>query len=214
MSEIDRRLRFPATERNRQPILDVLARVLPSRGSVLEIASGSGEHAVFFARALPSLQWQPSDPDEAHVASIDAWRESERLENLRPALRLDVHALPWPIERVDAIYCANMIHIAPWSACLALLEGASACLPAGAPLVLYGPFREAGVHTAPSNESFDASLESRDPRWGVRDLDEVTAIAVRHGLTHEQTFRMPANNLTVVFRRSTSPVATFGDGPA
>ena len=214
MSEDDRRLRFPATERNRAPILEVLAQVLPSRGTVLEIASGSGEHAMHFARGLPTLAWQPSDPDPSHVASIDAWRESEQLANVKPALRLDVHTQPWPVERVDAIFCANMIHIAPWSACVALLEGASAHLHEAALLVLYGPFREGGVHTAPSNEAFDRSLQSRDARWGVRDLDEVVALAGRYGLVLAQTFRMPANNLTVVFRRSLSPVAVFGDGPA
>jgi hypothetical protein len=201
MSE-DARLRFPATERNRGPILVVLERVLPSRGTVLEIASGSGEHAMFFARALPSLTFQPSDPDPTHVASIDAWRRSEGLANVRPALQLDVHTRPWPIEHADAIVCANMIHIAPWSACLALLEGAGACLREGAPFVLYGPFREGGAHTAPSNESFDRSLQARDPRWGVRDLDEVITLARTHGLVHEETVRMPANNLTVIFRRS------------
>jgi hypothetical protein len=198
----DDRLRFPATERNRAPILEVLGRVLPPRGTVLEIASGSGEHGVFFARALPLLTWQPSDPELLHVASIDAWRESERLENIRPALRLDVHTQPWPIEHLDAIFCANMIHIAPWSACVALFEGASACLREGAPLVLYGPFREGGVHTAPSNESFDRSLQARDPRWGVRDLDEVIALARTHGLVHDESVRMPANNLTAIFRLS------------
>jgi hypothetical protein len=199
---VDARLRFPATERNRAPILDVLSRVLPPRGTVLEIASGSGEHAIFFARALGSLTWQPSDPDPAHVASIDAWRASEASSNVAPALRLDVHDARWPLESADAIFCANMIHIAPWSACLALLEGASRLLSKGAPLVLYGPFREGGAHTTPSNESFDASLRARDSRWGVRDLDEVLAEARLRGLVHEETVRMPANNLTVVLRRS------------
>ena len=198
----DPRLRFPATARNRAPILEVLARVLPTRGTVLELASGSGEHAIFFAAALPALTWQPSDPDLTHVASIDAWRASEAIANVAPALHLDVHALPWPLARVDAIFCANMIHIAPWSACLALLDGASASLTAAAPLVLYGPFREGGEHSAPSNESFDASLRARDPRWGVRDLDEVLAEARARGLLHDETVRMPANNLTVVLRRA------------
>jgi hypothetical protein len=203
MSEpTDARLRFPATERNRAPILEVLARVLPPRGTVLEIASGSGEHALFFARALAGLTWQPSDPDPAHVASIDAWRASEASTNVAPALRLDVHAERWPLHRADAIFCANMIHIAPWSACLALLDGAGRLLAAGAPLVLYGPFREGGVHTAPSNEHFDESLRARDARWGVRDLDEVLAEARARGLVHEETIRMPANNLSVVLRRA------------
>lgn len=198
----DARLRFPATERNRSPILAVLERVLPARGVVLEIASGSGEHAIFFARALPSLTFQPSDPDPAHVASIDAWRSSEDLPNVAPALTLDVHAKPWPLAHADAVYCANMIHIAPWSACLALLDGAASTLAPGAPLVLYGPYRVGGAHTAPSNEAFDASLRARDPRWGVRDLEEVLREAATRGLAHAETIAMPANNLTVVLRRT------------
>ena len=198
----DARLRFPATERNRAPILAVLERVLPARGVVLEIASGSGEHAIFFARALPSLTFQPSDPDPAHVASIDAWRSSEDLPNVAPALTLDVHAKPWPLAHADAVYCANMIHIAPWSACLALLDGAASTLAPGAPLVLYGPYRVGGAHTAPSNEAFAASLRARDPRWGVRDLEEVLREAPTRGLAHAETLAMPANNLTVVLRRT------------
>lgn len=201
MSDDDRRLRFAATERNRAPILEVLARVLPARGTLLEIASGSGEHAMFFARSLPDWTFQPSDPEAAHVASIDAWRESERLANVRPALALDVHTMPWPLAHLDAIFCANMIHIAPWSACLALLDGAAASLRGGALLVLYGPFREGGAHTAPSNEAFDRSLQARDPRWGVRDLDEVVREAAARGLTHEDTIVMPANNRIALFSR-------------
>jgi hypothetical protein len=204
MSE-DRRLHFPATERNRAPILAVLERVLPREGVVLEIASGSGQHVVSFARALPSISWQPTDADPAHVASIDAWRASEAAENVAPALLLDVEAQPWPVRRADAIFCANMIHIAPWSACLALLDGAASLLGPDAPLVIYGPFREGGAHTAASNEGFDASLRARDPRWGVRDLDEVLAEARARGLVHDSTVRMPANNLTVVLRRSRAP---------
>ncbi|GAB4205685.1 MAG: DUF938 domain-containing protein [Sandaracinaceae bacterium] len=197
----DARLRFPATERNREPILEVLRRVLPEEGVVLEIASGSGEHAVFFARHLPSLTWAPTDLEDEHVASIDAWRASERLPNVEPARRLDVHEPRWPLERADAIFCANLIHIAPWSACLALLDGAARLLAPGARLVLYGPFRVGGVHTAPSNEAFDASLRARDPSWGVRNLDEVVVCAAERGLALRETVPMPANNLTVVLER-------------
>jgi hypothetical protein len=180
----------------------VLERVLPARGCVLEIASGTGEHAVAFAQALPLLVFQPSDVDPELLASIDAWREHCALPNLRPALALDVHALPWPLqEPPDAILCSNMIHIAPWSACLALLDGAAAALAPGAPLVLYGPYREGGAHTAPSNTAFDASLRERDPRWGVRDQDEVTTEAAARGLDHEEVVAMPANNRILVLRR-------------
>jgi hypothetical protein len=197
----DARLFFPATARNRGPILDVLRRVLPEAGTVLEVASGSGEHAAFFARALPGLRWLPSDPDPAHGASIDAWRRHEGLPNLLPPLRLDVREHPWPVAHADAVYCANLIHIAPWAACLGLFDGAARVLPAGAPLVLYGPFRVGGAHTAPSNEAFDASLRARDPAWGVRDLEDVTAAAAAAGFRHEATVPMPANNQTVIWRR-------------
>jgi SAM-dependent methyltransferase len=200
-SHPDARLRFSATERNRDPILDVLRRVLPREGVVLEIASGSGEHAVHFARHLTALTWAPTDLEDAHLASIDAWRASEGLPNVEAARRLDVHATRWPLERADAIFCANLIHIAPWSACLALLDGAARILPPGGRLVLYGPYRRGGAHTAPSNEAFDASLRARDARWGVRDLEEVATCAAERGLVLCETIAMPANNLTVVLAR-------------
>jgi len=187
----------------------VLERVLPARGLLLEIASGTGEHAEAFARALPGLQVQPSDVDPESLASIEAWRRHGGLANLRAPLRLDVHERPWRlpgIAAVDALLCINMIHIAPWSACLALFDGAAAELAPGAPLVLYGPYREHGVHTAPSNEAFDASLRERDPRWGVRDLDEVGAEAAARGFALEEVVEMPANNRMVVLRRR-GPVA-------
>lgn len=198
----DARLHSPACERNREPILTALEPVLPSAGLVLEIASGTGMHAVFFAPRLPHLAWQPSDADDASLASIAAWREAEPSPNLRAPLRLDVTQRPWPLERADAIFNANMIHISPFEACLALLDGAAALLPSGGPLIVYGPFQVGGRHTAPSNEAFDASLRARDPRWGVRDLDHVTELARERGLEREQVIAMPANNLTVVFRRS------------
>lgn len=198
----DARRFAPATQRNRAPILAVLERVLPARGHVLEIASGTGEHAVAFAQALPSLVFQPSDVDPEALASIEAWRRHCGLPNLRHALPLDVHALPWPLgDAPDAIVCSNMIHIAPWSACLALLDGAAAALAPGALLVLYGPYREGGAHTAPSNAAFDASLRERDPRWGVRNLDDVAAEAAARSFALEEVIGMPANNRTVVLRR-------------
>ena len=200
----DARRVAPATARNREPILGVLERVLPARGLVLEVASGSGEHAVAFAQRLARLVFQPSDPDPESLASIEAWRRSAALPNLRPALRLDVHERPWALPEgatPDAILCINLIHIAPWSAALALLDGAAACLAPGAPLVLYGPYREGGAHTAPSNAAFDASLRERDPSWGVRDLEAVADEAARRGLALEEVVTMPANNRTLVLRR-------------
>lgn len=192
----------PATERNREPILRVLEGVLPERGEVLEIASGTGEHAVFFARSLPRITWQPTDLDPDALASIAAHRDEAQLENLRPPIRLDVTRDDWGIERVDAIVCANMIHIAPWAACEGLIKGAARLLAAGAPLYLYGPFRFDGAFTAPSNEAFDASLKARDPAWGVRDVSDVTALAAASGLTREAIIPMPANNHSVIFRRA------------
>jgi hypothetical protein len=196
----DARRHAPATQRNRDPILHVLRRVLPSAGLVLEIASGTGEHAAAFAGALHGVTWQPSDADPAARASIAAWTAD--LPNVRPPLALDVTASPWPIDAADAIVCINMIHIAPWAACEGLMRGAGAILPAGGGvLFLYGPYAIAGAHTASSNAAFDADLRARDPRWGVRDLDAVVACAAAHGLRHVETVAMPANNLSVVFVR-------------
>ncbi|MCA9506654.1 MAG: DUF938 domain-containing protein, partial [Myxococcales bacterium] len=167
---------------------------------VLEIASGSGQHAAFFASTFSHLRWQPSDLDADLFASIRAW--SEGLDNVAEPVAIDVTAKRWPIDTVEAGYCANMIHIAPWEACLGLLDGMSRVLRPGAPLCLYGPFMRAGEHTAPSNAAFDERLKSRDPSWGVRDLDVVEDESARRGLVLERVFEMPANNLTVVFRRS------------
>lgn len=197
----DARLHSLACERNRDPILAVLDRVLPAAGQVLEVASGTGMHAVWFAPRLPRVEWQPTDPEPEALASIEAWRRAEPAPNLRAPLRLDVLERPWPVPRADAIFNANMIHISPFETCLALLEEAAVLLPSSGPLVLYGPFRVGGRHTAPSNEAFDASLRARDPRWGVRDLDEVTALAEERGLVRDEVVPMPANNLTVVLRR-------------
>src|SRR5215470_3537793 len=193
----------PAVARNREPILAVLRRVLPARGLVLEIASGSGEHAVYFAAALPHLTWQPTDPDPEARDSIAAYRAAAQLPNLLPPLALDAASPNWPVAQSDMIVSINMIHIAPWAAAEGLMAGAERLLPAGGMLFLYGPFREHGQHTAPSNAAFDESLRARNREWGVRDLDEVAALANRHGLALEERVAMPANNLSVVFRRRT-----------
>lgn len=201
MEPTDPRRFAPSAQRNRDPILEVLRRVLPRQGTVLEVASGSGEHAVYFAEALPSLTWLPTDPGEAARASIEAWTAASGLRNVAPPRALDAAATEWPVDRADAVVCINMVHIAPWAACTGLMRGAAGVLPPGAPLVMYGPFRVGGEHTAPSNAAFDEDLRRRDPAWGVRDLEAVVAEAGAHGLAHVETVAMPANNLTVVFRR-------------
>lgn len=196
----DARQYAPATARNREPIREVLARELPARGTVLEIASGTGEHAVHFARAFPHLTWQPSDVAGSALASIAAWRAEAQLPNLRAPLALEVTSATWPLGRADAIVCINMVHIAPWEAALGLFAGAARVLPADALLYLYGPYRFGGVFTAPSNEDFDRSLRARDPRWGVRDVDDLTAAAAAHELALTQVVAMPANNHSLMFR--------------
>ncbi|HEX8621533.1 MAG TPA: DUF938 domain-containing protein [Allosphingosinicella sp.] len=192
----------PATARNRGPIAAVLREVLPGAGTVLEVASGTGEHAAFFAAAFPALRWQPSDPDPDALDSIRAWRDEAALANLLDPLRLDASAGDWPVAAADAILCVNMVHISPWAATQGLMRGAARLLGPGAPLILYGPYRRAGVPTAPSNEAFDRSLRARDPRWGLRELDAVESEAESQGLGLERVFEMPANNLTLVFRRA------------
>jgi SAM-dependent methyltransferase len=195
----DARRFAPAAARNREPILDVLRAHLPASGTALEIASGLGEHAVAFAAAFPKLVWQPSDPDPANRASIAAWIAAEGTPNLLPPIDLDATADIWPLATADAVVCINMIHIAPWAACLGLLRGAARLLAPGGLLYLYGPFKRDGMHTAPSNEAFDESLRARDPAWGVRDLGEVCQAA--EGFALAATVAMPANNLSVLFRR-------------
>jgi SAM-dependent methyltransferase len=195
----DLRRHAPATLRNREPILEVLRRILPPRGLVLEIASGSGEHAAFFAEQLPALRFQPSDPAPEARASISAWTAGR--ENVLAPIDLDAAAYTWPVARADAILNINMIHISPWRACLGLMRGSARLLEAGAPLYLYGPFKEGGAHTAPSNERFDAQLRAQDAAWGVRDLEAVIEAAAREGLAFEEKVPMPANNLSVIFRR-------------
>jgi hypothetical protein len=177
---------------------------------VLEIASGTGEHVTFFASALPALRWQPSDVDEEALASIAAWTRSEQLTNVRAPLRLDVTEHPWPVAALDAIFSANMIHIAPWSACLGLLRGAGSHLTEGGVLVVYGPFKIDDAHTAPRNAAFDLDLRRRDPSWGVRDLEAVIEAASAQGLAFEERVEMPANNQTLVFRRDGAGAAMPG----
>jgi len=197
------RLDAPATHRNREPILAVLARWLgPAAGvRVLEVASGTGQHAVFFSERLPGLAWQPSDVDPAHLASIEAWRAESGLGNVAPAIRLDARDADWGVAPVDAVVSANLIHIAPWPVAEGLFAGAGRVLRPGGLLFLYGPFKVGGRHTAPSNEAFDAGLRARDPAFGVRDLERVVDAAAREGLALVETNDMPANNKTLVFRR-------------
>lgn len=190
----------PATQRNRDAITDILRDALPSSGLVLEVASGSGEHAVHFAAAFPALDWQPTDPDPAALASIAAWRADANLPNLRAPMQLDA-AGDWPFAQADAILCINMIHISPWAATLGLLRGAGAALPPGGLLYLYGPYTRVGVDTAPSNLAFDASLKARDPRWGLRGVEDVIAAADMQRLRFDRLIEMPANNLSLLFRR-------------
>jgi hypothetical protein len=193
--------RAPATLRNRDVIADVLAGVLPAAGTVLEIASGTGEHIVHFAQRFPHLLWQPSDYAEASLPSIAAWVAESGVTNVRLAVRIDASAPDWPVKQVDAMLCINMIHISPWAATEGLMAGAGRLLAKGAPLILYGPFLRDDVATAPSNLDFDQSLKARDPDWGIRNLADVAAVAGRHGLVLEHVIEMPANNLSVVFRK-------------
>ncbi len=192
----------PATERNREPIADTLRAILPESGLVLEIASGTGEHAVHFARVFPALAWQPTDVSDAALASIAAWRAESALANVRAPLRLDLVAGDWPVDHADAIFCANMAHIAPWEACVGLFAGAGRVLAEGAPLAIYGPFIEEGREVAPSNLAFDANLRMRDASWGLRDVAALDELALPNGLTRTDRIEMPANNLILVYRRT------------
>lgn len=205
---IDPRQRAPATARNRVSIRDVLARELPARGTVLEIASGSGEHACYFAAEFPGVTWQPSDVTEGTLASIRAWSADAQLPNLRAPIALDVTAAAWPIAGADAIVCINMVHIAPWESALGLFAGAARILPAGGLLYLYGPYRFSGAFTAESNAEFDRSLRGRDPRWGVRDVVDLEAAARGAGLALQGTVAMPANNHSLVFRAGAPGVSS------
>ncbi|MEM8502692.1 MAG: DUF938 domain-containing protein, partial [Cyanobacteria bacterium P01_D01_bin.1] len=199
-----------ATERNRQPILEVLQRVLPNSGTVLEIASGTGEHATFFAPRLSHLSWLPTEPDLESRASVAAWVNALPSKNLLPPLALDVSQRPWPVESADfdiagsitAIVNINMLHISAWEMCDHLMAGARRVLPPDGVLYLYGPFKRDGKQTAPSNEAFDAMLRDRNPSWGIRDLEAVNVIAQQHSLSLTEVVPMPANNFSVIFRRA------------
>jgi hypothetical protein len=191
-----------SAERNKSPILDVLRRVLPERGVVLEIASGTGQHVVHFAKALPGLTWQPTDPDPELRESVALRVGEERLANVKTPIDLDVTRLPWPLQTAAAVVCINMIHVAPWSAALALLKGAKALLAAQHVLFLYGPYRRFGGHTSKGNEQFDADLRAHDPEWGLRDLEAVSEAAASSGLLLDEVVEMPANNFSLIFKRA------------
>jgi len=193
----------PAALRNREPIAEVLAGWLPESGLVLEIASGTGEHAVFFAERFPSLEWQPSDPDPGALASIRAWREAAGLANLREPLEVDAGEPNWPVKSADAILNINMVHISPWSAALGLLDGAKRILGHGAPLILYGPWLSDEIETAPSNLVFDSDLKRRDPDWGLRKVEDFAEEAAERGFQLEERRAMPANNMMLLFRKRT-----------
>ena len=189
-----------AAERNKDPILNLLERVLPRTGLVLEIGSGTGQHVAHFAKALPELSWQPSDPDEGFRESIRSWTKFSNLDNVRAPVDLEVCRFPWPVTHADGVLCVNMIHVAPWEATEALFSGAKSVLDRGGVLVLYGPYRRFGRHTAPSNEAFDARLRASNPSWGLRDLEKVVEIADQAGFRLAEVVEMPANNFGVVFR--------------
>ena len=192
----------PAASRNREPIAAVLREWLPQSGLVLEIASGTGEHAVFFAERFLQLEWQPSDVHPAALSSIESWREEAQLPNVHQPLVLDAASPNWPITHADAVLSINMVHISPWASAVGLLDGASRLLRPGAPLILYGPWLKDDIETAPSNLDFDADLKRRDPEWGLRRVEDFVAAAEPRGLSLEETRVMPANNLMLLLRRS------------
>ena len=196
-----RRRSAPAALRNREPIAEVLDDWLPAQGLVLEIASGTGEHAAYFAERFPALEWQPTDVHPDALGSIAAWRESVELPNLKAPLQLDASSPNWPVDRADAVLSINMVHISPWTSALGLIDGAARLLQAGAPLILYGPWLKDDIITAPSNEAFDADLRRRDSEWGLRRVEEFAAAADARGFDLDEVRRMPANNLMLLFRR-------------
>jgi SAM-dependent methyltransferase len=195
------RQRSPSAERNRDPILEVLQQALPQSGLVLEIASGTGQHVTHFAAALPGLTWQPSDPDADARSSVAAWTAHAGLANVRAPLALDVRRTPWGIDAANAVICINMVHISPWAATGALISGAGRILERGGVLFLYGPYRRHGAHTSGSNQAFDQQLRSRDPEWGVRDMEAVVELAAAAAFEGEEPVAMPANNFCLVFRK-------------
>ncbi|MGD1714941.1 DUF938 domain-containing protein [Dapis sp. BLCC M172] len=200
----DARQYAPATERNRKFILEVLQRVLPPTGNILEIASGTGQHAVFFSSHLQPRQWFPSDPNPMLRDSIAAWQKHSPSDNLHPPLNIDAEESVWEVEKegieITALVNINMIHISPWSACLGLIAGAGRLLPQDGVLYLYGPYK-LGQQTAPSNQAFDESLRFQNPEWGVRNLEDVVTEAKKEGLRFVEKVEMPANNLSVVFKK-------------
>jgi SAM-dependent methyltransferase len=197
----DHRRYAPATVRNRDFILDVLRDVLPMTGVILEIASGSGEHVVHFARNFPNLVFQPSDTEPEALLSVAAWVKDAQVTNVREPIVLDASQSPWPIASADGIFCINMVHISLWDATVGLIEDAASILRLGSPLYLYGPYKRKGFATALSNQAFDRNLRDRNPGWGLRDLEAVAAIAQSVGFSVSAVTEMPANNLSVVFRR-------------
>ncbi|MAI49029.1 MAG: SAM-dependent methyltransferase [Rhodospirillaceae bacterium] len=198
----DKARHFPATARNRDVIANVLKRNLPATGTVLEIASGSGEHSIYFAGIFPSLRWQPSDPDPVNLESIAAWSDASGAANLYPPLQINASDLVLPIGAADAILCINMIHISPWDATEGLMRNAAVLLPQGAPLYLYGPYKIDGLHTAPSNEAFDNSLRAQNETWGLRDLEDVKTEAEKNSLRFIERVEMPSNNQSLIFRKN------------
>jgi SAM-dependent methyltransferase len=202
MATSDQRRSAPHVARNTSPIIDVLRGILPNEGLVLEVASGSGEHALHFARAFPHLLWQPTDADPVALRSVNAWRSREGAPNLLAPVHLDAATDQWPVDQAQAILCLNMVHISPRAATEGLMRGAGRLLDSGAPLYLYGAYLRDGVETAPSNVAFDQSLRARNPEWGVRRIEDVVREAERNGLRLETVVEMPANNLSVIFRKS------------
>ncbi len=199
VAEAGRRLNADAALNNRDPILAVLVRHLPASGTVLEVGSGTGQHAAYFAPRFPALTWQPSDPNPEMRRSIAAWAKEAAASNLKPPIDLDVRAATWPIGKAAAIVCVNMIHVSPWAATVGLMKGAGRLLGSDGLLYLYGPYRVGGVHTAASNAAFDRSLKTRNPEWGLREVEEVKEAAIENGLRFLETVDMPSNNLSVLF---------------
>lgn len=198
----DARLYAPSTARNIEPISNLLQPLLPQRGLVLEIASGAGEHITHLAElSNAGLVFQPSDPGDVERASADAWAHVRKLPNVRPAINIDAAAAQWPIDQADVIFCINMIHISLWAATVGLMRNAARILPPGGMLFTYGPYRRDGTHTSDSNAAFDESLRQRNPEWGIRDVGEITDLAQFNGLQAPEIIQMPANNLSLIFRR-------------
>jgi SAM-dependent methyltransferase len=198
----DARREHPSASRNQVPLLTVLQRVFPTEGLVLEIASGTGQHAAFFTGQLPGLRWQPSDFDPDTFDSIEAWRQASHPDRIASPVRIDVTQPTWPIPTADAMLCVNMLQVSPWTAALGVLAGAARTLVPGGPFVIYSPLSRGGVHTSPGNAAFDARLKARNPALGVRDADQLIEAATARGLVHEETLDMPANNTVLVFRRA------------